>query len=238
MRALPTNESRYDTYQNWKRWSAKEFAEYDQKTQYYFKKLFSRLISKKYLKILEIGFGNGSLAGWLKTFHPSVNWTGIEVQQTLIEKAQNAGFDALSNLDQVPAGKQFDVIVALDVIEHLSDGEIKEILERSGGLLANNGVLILRSPNAGGPFGLPNQVGDPTHITPISTSRLSSYATDWCITEKGDLLIWWNGKFLSFIRNCLRNVLRLAIEWLIRFAFSPQPKHLLSSNLHLFLTKL
>ena len=129
MREQPANETRYNTYQDWKRWSTKEFAEYDQKTQYYFKKLLSRLRSQKYSKILEIGFGNGSLAGWLKTFHPSASWTGIEVQQTLVEKAKNAGFDASSNLDQLPARKQFDVIVALDVIEHLSDSEIEKVLK-------------------------------------------------------------------------------------------------------------
>ena len=194
--------------------------------------------SQKYSKILEIGFGNGSLAGWLKTFHPSVSWTGIEVQQTLVEKAKNAGFDASSNLDQLPARKQFDVIVALDVIEHLSDSEIEKVLKLSAGLLADDGLIILRSPNAGGPFGLPNQVGDPTHITPISTSRLASYASEWRISEKGDILLWWNGKLLSSARNCFRHIIRLGIERIVRFAFAPQPKHLLSSNLHLFLTKL
>jgi UDP-N-acetyl-D-mannosaminuronate dehydrogenase len=51
--------------------------------------------------------------------------------------------------------------------------------------------------------------------------------------KKGDIKPLWEGKILSALRNCLQLVLKVFFSGIIRFAFAPQPKTLLASNLHL-----
>lgn len=185
--------------------------------------------------VLEIGFGNGAFAGWLHQKHPQITWTGIERQLSLVEKAKKSGFYAMPELSGQVIPHQFDLIVAFDVLEHLSDQEITEFFAKALVLVKPHGLCLARVPNAGGPFGLPNQTGDPTHITPISISRLESYLDQWDIAETGDIQPIWEGKVLSAFRNALRLTVRAFISTLIRFAFAPQPKTLLASNLHITL---
>lgn len=225
----------YAGYGTWKQWDEEPFGSFTRKQHYYFRKLtnfYPEPVSNN-VNVLEIGFGNGAFAGWLKMIYPHISWTGIEIQDALVSKAQKAGFNAiLANSDKMLVG-QYDLIIALDVIEHLTDQEIEAFFSDALAKLKLNGVILTRTPNGGGPFGLPNQTGDSTHITPISLSRLSGYLTDWQIEEKGDMQPLWEGNVLSAIRNCIRLFLRTLISVLIRFAFAPQPKTLLASNLHL-----
>jgi len=227
----------YAAYENWKKWNEEPFGSFTRKQHYYFKKLmthqFGSSLSSKRLAVLEIGFGNGAFAGWLKATYPQISWTGVEIQDALVTKAQHAGFHVMSTNRETTPSEQYDLIAAFDVIEHLSDQEIKSVFAKATVILKPQGVVLTRTPNAGGPLGLPNQTGDPTHITPISLSRLGSYLNDWQIEERGDLQPVWEGKFFSAIRSCIRLLLRAFISALIRFAFAPQPRTLLASNLHL-----
>lgn len=235
MTEVHQNKAPYTQYESWKRWDREPFGSYSEKQHYYFKKLLTPYIGsgERNQDFLELGFGNGALAGWLKATHPSISWAGLELQQPLVSKAQKAGFTAMTEIAEVSAKKQFDMIVALDVIEHLTDIEIEAFFCQASELLKPNGIVLTRTPNAGGPFGLPNQTGDPTHTTPISLSRLSNYLNSWRIEEKGDIKPLWEGKMLSALRNCLQLVCKVLISGIIRFAFAPQPKTLLASNLHL-----
>jgi hypothetical protein len=62
----------------------------------------------------------------------------------------------------------FDVIVALDVVEHISPGDCGEVLEMTRSRLKSGGRLILRTPNADCPLVLPTYHGDLTHKTLFS----------------------------------------------------------------------
>jgi SAM-dependent methyltransferase len=226
----------YTNYEQWKNWDKFVFGQTSRKEAHYFRKILARELSgnsRKEISILELGFGNGSLAGWLKTRYPEVTWVGVETQKRLVEKATQAGFKADSSLPD-PVEK-FDLVVAIDVLEHLTDTEIRGLFDQIKRLLKPNGRVIARSPNASGPFGLPNQTGDPTHITPISANRLSAYLTDWIIEEKGDLKPLWEGRIFSFAKNVIRATVRFIIQIILRFAFAPQPKTLFASNIHLFI---
>ena len=227
----------YVQYETWKQWDKEPFGSFTRKQHHYFKKLltcnFGSSLNSRHLDVLEIGFGNGAFAGWLKATHSQISWTGVEIQDALVAKALEAGFNATSAIPDTAPQEQYDLIAAFDVIEHLSDRDIKAFFAKASAMLKPKGIVLTRTPNAGGPFGLPNQTGDPTHVTPISLSRLGSYLDNWQIEERGDLQPIWEGKFLSAIRNCIRLILRDLISALIRFAFAPQPKTLLASNLHL-----
>lgn len=227
----------YAQYETWKQWDREPFGSFTRKQHYYFKKLltynFGSNSSSLRLEVLEIGFGNGAFAGWLKATHPKMSWAGVEIQDALVAKAQQAGFNGMSAIPDTAPEEQYDLIAAFDVIEHLSDQDIKSFFAKASVMLKPKGVVLTRTPNAGGPFGLPNQTGDQTHVTPISLSRLGGYLDNWQIEERGDLQPVWEGKFFSAIRNCVRLLLRTLISACVRFAFAPQPKTLLASNLHL-----
>lgn len=221
----------------WKEWDRDSFGSFNRKEHFYFKKLLAMLDSSSSnfskLSILELGFGNGSFAGWLKANYPQMRWSGVEIQDSLVSRAKDSGFNAMPTIPEPAREGQYDVILAFDVIEHLSDSEISDLFMKVAGILKEDGVVLARTPNAGGPFGLPNQTGDPTHITPISLSRLSSYLTAWDIRETGDIQPIWEGRPLSALRNLIRLLLKLLVSGVIRFAFAPQPTTLLASNLHL-----
>ena len=230
-----SHDTSYKTYEKWKTWDQSEFGQFNRKEYYYFKKILSddlTLAKKGNLSILEIGFGNGSLAGWLRNSFPGVQWTGVEIQESLINKARKANFQAVSAIPD--KNRKFDLVIAIDVLEHLTDQEISNLFDQIKLILNPNGKVIARTPNAAGPFGLPNQTGDPTHTTPISASRLNAYLNDWTIQEKGDCRPLWEGKFFSYLKNSLRAAIRLVIDLILRFAFAPQPKTFCASNIHLF----
>lgn len=226
----------YQNYGQWKLWDPEKFGCFNRKEHYYFRKLVTQYINRDSPQILEIGFGNGAFAGWLRENKSDASWSGVEIQSELVRRAKKLNFNATSALPTPHGNRKFDLIVAFDVIEHLPDHEIQQLFNHAKHLLNPNGAMITRTPNAGGPMGLPNQTGDPTHVTPISRSRLAAYLGDWEIAERGDIQPIWEGKLFSAARNALRLMARHIIVAVIRFAFSPQPKTFLSSNLHLFFT--
>lgn len=227
----------YASYESWKQWDQIPFGTYNKKQLYYFRKLLSSRLKRGNETILEIGFGNGSLAGWLHDAYPSAKWIGVEIQEPLVTKANASGYESLINLPKPSENHSFDAVVAFDVLEHLKDPEIRDLFADILPLLKENGVVIARVPNGEGPMGLPNQNGDPTHVTNISLSRLSAYLPDWRIECQGDLRPLWEGKLLSCIRNVIRACVRAILTSLIRFAFAPQPRTLLASNIHLILNR-
>jgi len=234
-----TESTTYENYGSWKKWDLTPFGTVKVKQHFYFTKLLAPYLLGRDdgHSVLEIGFGNGELAGWLNAHHSHVSWTGIEIQESLVSKARAAGFQAEADISKLDLQTSYDLIIAIDVIEHLTDIEIQDLFSKFNLLLKDDGTVITRTPNAGGPLGLPNQTGDATHITPISLSRLGGYLSDWDITEQGDIQPVWEGKILSAIRNFCRLTLRAIISGSIRFIFSPQPKTLLASNLHLCFKK-
>jgi len=229
----------YVKYSDWKLWNTKLFGTYNRKEHYYYKKLLQPYFkrAKWGFAVLEIGFGNGSIAGWLASNYQHISWTGIEVQDSLVSKAQKAGFDAFSDISLVPKPEQFDAIIAIDVLEHMGDQDIKKLFSIFETKVKQDGVIIARVPNAAGPLGLPNQTGDPTHINQISQPRLESYLLEWEIDVKGDILPIWTGNPLSMFRNICSGIIRFFITRLVRFAFAPQPRTILSSNIHLIMKK-
>ncbi len=227
----------YSSYESWKQWDQIPFGTYSKKQHHYFKKLFSNKLTTGSEIILEIGFGNGPLAGWLRDKYPDVRWVGVEIQEPLVSKASASGYESLTKLPRPSLNHSFDAVVAFDVLEHLNDIEIRNLFTDILPSLKENGVVIARVPNGEGPLGLPNQNGDPTHVTNVSLSRLSAYLTEWKIECKGDLRPLWEGKFLSFMRNIIRLIVREILTLLIRFAFAPQPRTLLASNIHLICSR-
>lgn len=222
----------YSGYLKWKNWEGSRFGYYTRNDHYYYRLLISKFVQNPSVSTLEIGFGNGGFAGWIAEEMPGVNWRGIEIQGELIDAALEKGFDVADNLGTFST-INFDAVFGFDVLEHLTDQQLVDLLSSLHSMVTKNGVVVFRVPNASGPLGLTNQVGDPTHLTPLSLSRISALAPDWNWTAEGDLRPLWRGKISSFFRDLIRFGIAKGIAGVIRFAFAPQPKTLFAANIHL-----
>lgn len=105
------------------------------------------LLPQTATRILELGCAGGATLRWVKTLYPGAHTTGIDgfgPNREAIEK--NADAAIITDLDQPlpPLGK-FDLILALDVLEHLRDADgVLKALVRSN--LAPEGIVIVSVP--------------------------------------------------------------------------------------------
>ena len=94
-------------------------------------------------KILEVGCGSGLN---LKEFSNKEK-IGLDISQDAVDKAQEYNIDAIQgdlNKDLPFEKESFDLILALDVIEHLEDE--KEAIKKLSELLKENGKLVINIP--------------------------------------------------------------------------------------------
>lgn len=163
-------------YISWKKWDQEEFGKLTYGGEFYFNQFFRKYkLLKKNKKILEIGFGNGGLLGYLKKH--SNELIGVETNTILVSRAVENGYGAfaglvweVSELDD----KKFDLIFAFDVVEHMSVGDLKSFFSWVAKHLDAYGSLILRFPEGASPLGLAYQHGDFTHATILTRNKLIS----------------------------------------------------------------
>ncbi len=101
---------------------------------------------------LEIGCGSGYFISFLEEAFPDATLTGIEYDPRLIPvisgKIQNANIINGNAEDFEPGDVQFDVVVSLQVIEHLHRPEM--MLKKVHNHLLPGGIFILTTPNLSG----------------------------------------------------------------------------------------
>jgi len=126
---------------------------------------------------LEIGFGEGHFLDWAQK--KGFRTCGIEIIAELVAAARANGHDvyqgALTDIDDLH-DRTFDLIVAFDVLEHLTPSEILRHLEVISLHLKSTGKVLARFPNGASPFGRVYQYGDMTHVTGLTPSRLHQLA--------------------------------------------------------------
>ena len=126
---------------------------------------------KKSNRILEIGFGNGNLLGWLKC-QGVTELHGVEINKILLSTAGQNNIFAYNNIEDALSAGPYDVIFALDVIEHIKKDELVKTFQQLSRALRDDDVIILRFPNGDSPFGRINQNGDLTHEMEIGVGNL------------------------------------------------------------------
>lgn len=100
--------------------------------------------------VLDVGcVGGGYHPGWLhgKICEVAASCLGIDTQREGIETVKKHGFDAVwGDAETVNLGREFDVIVAGEVLEHISNqGKFFDNMRKH---LKDDGVMILTTPNA------------------------------------------------------------------------------------------
>ncbi len=129
-------------------------------------------------RILDLGCGYGSFLWYLRD-EGYQNACGVDVSAEQVEAARQLGLDnvflgdAREFLEAHPAA--FDCVTAFDLLEHLTKDEILDLLEAIRRALKPGGLLLLRAPNADGPFGGKIRYSDFTHeqaFTPSSIRQI------------------------------------------------------------------
>lgn len=166
-------------YSCWKEWDEDDFGCPTIGDYVYFKKIFKLAnVNIEGKRVLEIGFGNGQLMGLLKKLKPE-KMVGVEQINLLVERATNHSFEAyhgkLTDIDEL-TNIEFDIIIAIDVLEHLEYGELVELFNWIKSHLSKSGTFISRFPEGSSALGLRNQNGDFTHKTSLTETKLDFLA--------------------------------------------------------------
>jgi SAM-dependent methyltransferase len=129
--------------------------------------------------ILDLGCGHGAFvyflekAGYTKAF-------GVDISAEQIEFAHSLGIahakcGNLVDELQGSASDSIDAILLMDILEHLENEELFEILDEVSRVLRRGGVCLAHVPNAEGIYGSRVRYSDLTHeraFTPKSAEQL------------------------------------------------------------------
>ncbi len=133
------------------------------------------LPDKKDASIADLGCGCGKLLYLLKELgYDNLNGVDISNDQIVLARkiCQNVEqADVLNWLSHKSC--EFDLLVALDLLEHLTRLEALDFISMCFSRLKKGGRLILQTPNADSPFGMGNRYGDLTHEFAYSINLLS-----------------------------------------------------------------
>lgn len=160
-------------YAEWKGWDG-AFAASEREARYFTAEFDGIPLSGR--RLLEIGFGNGSLLAWARDQGAQVS--GVEHDGGMCEAGREAGFEVATDSLATLAGRglEYDLIVAFDVIEHWDCAELVEGFAHVRSLLRAGGWFVARFPNGQSPFGRVYQHGDFTHKSTLSTYKIEYLA--------------------------------------------------------------
>jgi 2-polyprenyl-3-methyl-5-hydroxy-6-metoxy-1,4-benzoquinol methylase len=132
------------------------------------------LPSQKNANILEIACGSGRLLHFFKA-RKYTNITGVDISPEQVQLAKKiveavVQADILKFLENVD--KTYDLIIGLDIIEHLQKDEVLRFLDACYKALKPEGRIILQTPNTRSPFGPSIFYGDFTHEVCFNTNSL------------------------------------------------------------------
>ena len=169
------NTSQPDTnlgYIRWKAWNEDKFGTVTAKEAavFSYELRTAKVMLSSSSHVLEIGFGNGAFASWVRS--QRAHYTGTEINDELIARAQKLGIDAYPatfDLDTIPRKKCFDLIALFDVLEHIEKCDILRILNSAKNCLSPDGRIIIRVPSGDSPFAGHLMHGDITHKTHLGS---------------------------------------------------------------------
>jgi len=113
----------------------------------------------------ELAPGMGKMLYFLKV-RGYTNLSAVDISPDQVRMARQVTDDVAlgSALEWLAARKgRFDLLIALDLIEHFTRPEALEFLDLCYAALKPGGRLILQTPNGDSPFGLQHRYNDMTH---------------------------------------------------------------------------
>ena len=183
--------------------------QYTHREAIYFRMIERRFSIPRNANLLEIGFGNGGLLGYMRQTGRQVS--GIETNPTLINRAIRAGVKCFDQLADIPEDC-FDIVILMDVLEHIDQAAIPEFFKELERITKQGGRVIIRSPNGHSPLGLSNQHGDVTHVTVITIPKVDFWLRG---LKLGIIYSGWDLPELSLSSpfRSIRNFAMLLLCW-------------------------
>jgi 2-polyprenyl-3-methyl-5-hydroxy-6-metoxy-1,4-benzoquinol methylase len=124
--------------------------------------------------ILDLGCGSGRLLRWLE-LKGYKNLIGVEASEEQIKIAKKLTRAEIIHSDILEFkinAFEYDLILLIDVLEHLDKEAAVQILENLRNGLKQNGSILIQVPNNASPFGIKIQNSDITHLTAYTESSL------------------------------------------------------------------
>ncbi len=157
--------------------------------------------------VLDLGCGNGDLVE--AAYNAGYNFvTGVDNSIEQIDSAQNRGTlritknDIFLELNEV-AESSIDVVVSIDIIEHLSKNEIQKLVILVYRALKNGGQWIVQTTNAESPFFGRIRYGDLTHELAFTTSSLKQLT---CFAPFSDVHFYNTNIVVHGVKSLLRSL--------------------------------
>ena len=137
------------------------------------------LPAAKDARIVDLACGYGRLLHFFRE-RGYKHIAGVDISPDQVRRARQVVPDVqgANVLDFLESHRiEFDLITALDLIEHFSKDEALRFLDAALVALRPGGRLVVQTPNADSPFGMASRYGDVTHeicFNPNSLGRLLS----------------------------------------------------------------
>lgn len=180
----------------------------------------SSIPADRTIRILDIGCGYGALLHFLKEAG-YINLFGVDRSPEQVVLAHEMGLDFVheGNLAETFLGEPngtYDVVVAFDVLEHLTCEEALRLGDELFRIIRPGGRLILHLPNAEGIFSSRILYGDMTHeraYTRSSVTQLMSACGFSRVTITEDRPV------LHSLRSAIRLLMWKALRSLFRLVY-------------------
>lgn len=184
--------------------------------------------------IFDFGCGHGALLARAKQLG-YLNVSGCDASEEQVRLAHSFGhsevFLSTGSDSLARFSERFDLIVLLDVIEHLSLGELLTTVDSCYAALRPGGQILIHAPNGEGLSGMAIVFGDLTHFRGFTAGSLTQ-TLRVCSFDK--VMIWEDRPishgFVSFARLLLWHLLSFPSR-ILRIAETGSTKHYLTRNL-------
>lgn len=211
----------YENYMVFKKWKSENFGKYTLHEKVYYDKEFNFIHDFSHLNVLELGYGNGGLMSYFRDRGATV--VGVEINKELVDIARKNNFVTYTIDDFFKFSElKFDLIIAIDVLEHIEKEDLKDMVGLYFNQLNKGGHFFARFPNGDSPFGLRNQNGDITHRVQIGSELIKQLFLSLDaknINVRGEVVSSGKG-FLSFARSIIRKFVLKIVNTIVWFLFS------------------
>jgi cyclopropane fatty-acyl-phospholipid synthase-like methyltransferase len=200
-----------------------------------YKALLESRIQKR-ARALDLGCGWGNFSYFLKRIgFKEVD--GIDFDRSQLDLAQKVVdanliqadlFEYLENCGDSP---KYDLIGAVDLLEHLKRGDVPRFITLCRKNLCQGGVLVLRTPAADSPFSMYSRYNDLAHEYCYSSNAIYQLLRIHRFTSVTFLEDFYAGRsVLRRIRALLGKLLRELLRFYLRAAGFRRPR-ILSENM-------
>ncbi len=177
--------------------------------------------------IVDVGCGAGILLEWLKARGYGYA-RGIDIDADQVAFCSQLGVQAEQVMDAAlwlaDKRNEIDLLIIKDVLEHVSNDQVKEILLAAKAALKPNGVLYIAVPNAASSFASLWRYVDITHMRSYSdvVLRTEIERAGFDVTAVRDDDTWAIGSLAGILRLTLRTMFRFVrrLEALGEFGFN------------------